>query len=142
MAENLDAFCERCGKAAVSPLAKPAAAPKGLRRLLLGARSTKVEPPVSALQLCLGCRGYVCDECWNEPASVCQTCQPISELAVVAPTVLDQYAPEVDGLAFVNEAAWSDADYTARVSASTAWPEKDLRRQAEELGAGRGVGGR
>ena len=53
MAENLDAFCERCGKAAVSPLAKPAAAPKGLR-LLLGARSTKVEPPVSALQLCLG----------------------------------------------------------------------------------------
>ena len=34
MAEILDTFCERCGKAAVSPLAKAPASPKGLRRLL------------------------------------------------------------------------------------------------------------
>ena len=128
MAEDLYAFCERCGKPAASPLAKAPTAPKGLRRLLPGARQTQVDAPVSALRLCLGCRGYVCDECWNEPASVCQTCQPLDDAATTAPTVLDQYAPPTNGLAFADEAEWSATDDTARLSATTSWPESDLRR--------------
>ncbi len=138
MAEILDTFCERCGKAAVSPLAKAPNSPKGLRRLLAKG-GAKVETPVSALRLCLGCRGYVCDECWNEPASVCQSCQPLVGDGVSVPTFLDQLmttagyevATDREGMSFANDAAWSDADDAARLAATTAWPETDLRRAAE-----------
>src|SRR6187397_201019 len=140
MAEDLYSFCERCGKAAASPLAKTPEAPKGLRRLLPSARQAKVEAPVSALRLCLGCRGYVCDECWNEPASVCQSCQPLDGQASAAPTVIDELmatagydpaAPE-HGMAFANGDGWNGIDDAARLSALTSWPETDLRRTADQ----------
>jgi hypothetical protein len=96
--------------------------------LLSSARQTKADAPESALRLCLGCRGYVCDECWNEPASVCQTCQPLDDAGTQAPSVLDEYTPPPNGLAFAGEAAWADGDETARLSAMTSWPASDLRR--------------
>jgi hypothetical protein len=120
MTGNLDAFCERCGKTAISPTPAGTPGDKVLRRLGLGNRSGRIADASSALRLCLGCRGYICAECWNEEASVCQTCQPLAGVGVsVTAFVPEEDAPP--GPEIVDDAP-------PQTAMDLAWPEMDLHR--------------
>lgn len=124
MTGNLDAFCERCGKTATPEL--PAAAPGGqnVLRRFLGAKQARVEPdPAAALRLCLGCRGYICADCWNVEAAVCQTCQPLAGVGVSVQSDLSD-GPVAAGLEIVDEAPPAEAQRPVSV-----WPASDLFRE-------------
>jgi hypothetical protein len=117
-------FCERCGtRYAFEPprsggLARLRAVSKGLREYVLtdhrslgdamtDARNS-LESDASLRQLdafqkmfsfCLGCRQYVCSECWNSDHGRCRTCAPMAgdEAAKMAPILApDPTADAVD----------------------------------------------
>jgi hypothetical protein len=123
MTGNLDAFCERCGKTAVPPVPVGAAAggSRMLRRLGLGGRSASSDG-TAALRLCLGCRGYICSDCWNDDAAVCQSCQPLAGFGVSAPAVVAEEEAPVD-LKLLDYAR-AEPD-----SMPLAWPASDLYRE-------------
>jgi hypothetical protein len=126
MTGNLDAFCERCGKTALPPVSVGAAAggSRMLRRLGFGGRSVSSESTdAAALRLCLGCRGYICSDCWNDDAAVCQTCQPLAGVGVsVQAEMPEEEAPA--GLEILDDEQRAEPQ-----SVPLAWPASDLYRE-------------
>jgi hypothetical protein len=126
MTGNLDAFCERCGKTALPsvPVGAAGGGSRMLRRLGLGGRSAAADgADAAALRLCLGCRGYICADCWNDDAAVCQSCQPLAGLGVSVRTdVPDEEVPA--GLEILDYEPRAEPD-----SMPLAWPASDLHRE-------------
>ena len=81
---GFEMFCERCG----TRYEYGAPSGGGLSRRVLdavGLRSA-ADGALPMLTLCLSCRGYTCDACWNGEAALCKTCAPVPEEVIpVAP---------------------------------------------------------
>lgn len=125
MSDTLTAsFCERCGTrvefrapTGLNPVRKTRGFIGGLRNYLVGSEglsdamrdAMQVQESVVAakqleafhatIHLCLGCRQYTCNECWNASAGKCRTCAPVPGLDDLADRIAASLDPAAAALA-------------------------------------------
>lgn len=121
MSETLTAsFCERCGTRhefrapkGLGPIRKTRGFIGGLKQYLVSDQELSEamregmmtqESVIAAAQLdafhnsvhlCIGCRQYTCNDCWNEAAGRCRTCAPVPGVDDLA----DRIAASLEGSA-------------------------------------------
>ena len=122
MSETLTAsFCERCGTRhefsapkSLGPIRKTRGFIGGLKTYLVSDQelseamregmqtqesviaAAQLDAFHSSVHLCIGCRQYTCNDCWNEPAGRCRTCAPqpgVDDLADRIGASLDGWDP-------------------------------------------------
>jgi hypothetical protein len=121
-----ESFCERCGTRyefgapeKFTPIRKTRGVISGLKNYIMSQDSLsdsvndamrvqaerlaarQLDAFHTSFSFCINCRQYTCVNCWNGPAGLCQSCEPLTD---VAPT-----------------AQWSGA-----MESATAWPASDL----------------
>jgi len=114
-------FCERCGTAytlgngpRLPGFASLPVVARGLRNLILSDDSLgdviaqareehagtlsarQLEAFERAFRFCMGCRQYVCRDCWNDARGRCATCAPFPEAVVVGVDVNYRAAESAD----------------------------------------------
>lgn len=143
MAETLTAsFCERCGTrhefrapTSLGPIRKTRGFIGGLRNYLVGDEALSEamregmqaqESVIAAAQLdafhasvhlCIGCRQYTCNDCWNAAAGRCRSCAPVPGVDDLA----DRIAAALDGAAVVPVFQHP----TAEPLPAESWPQAD-----------------
>jgi len=121
-----ESFCERCGTRyefgapeKLTPIRKTRGVISGLKNYIMSQDSLsdsvndamrsqaerlaarQLDAFHTSFSFCINCRQYTCSNCWNGPAGLCQSCEPLSD---VAPT----------------------AHWSGDMQAATAWPASDL----------------
>ena len=111
-------FCERCGSrhefrapTGLGPLRKTRGFLGGLRTYLVSEEglsdamrdamqveesavaAKQLEAFHASIHLCLGCRQYTCNDCWNVTAGKCRTCAPLPGVDDLADRIAASLAP-------------------------------------------------
>jgi ribosomal protein L40E len=129
LSETLTAsFCERCGKrqefrapTGLNPVRKTRGFIGGLRNYLVGQEglsdamreamqvqesaiaAKQLEAFHASIHLCLGCRQYTCNDCWNVTDGKCRTCAPMAGVDDLADRIAASLDPAT--AAFADPAA-------------------------------------
>ncbi len=121
-----ESFCERCGTRyefgapkKLTSIRKTRGVISGLKNYIMsqdslsdsvndamrsqaeGLAARQLDAFHTSFSFCINCRQYTCVNCWNSAAGLCQSCEPLTD---VAPT----------------------AHWSADMEAATAWPASDL----------------